>query len=443
MSFATRTSAAIVVALLGAACGATKASPPRVVSDLSSPRRYVLTNGVRVIVHEHHAADVVAVQLWVKVGGRDETSDDLGLAHYLEHMVFKGTSTRPPGFVDREVERVGGRINAATSFDYTYYHTVLPTARTVAAIEMLADIAVNASLDDALLQNEKRVVLEEMRLHEDNPRRYLLERLWTLAFDGHPYGRPVIGRPDLIRSLTRDTLRSFYRRFYVPESFVLVVVGPVEPTRVVAAAVETFGRLPRSAQRRLPSVASPPPTPRRAEVHRPGTHAYLGMAWLGPRLDHADAPAVDLLAAILGQSRSSRLTQSLRERLAIVNTIGSRYAALEAAGVVTVTAQADPANLSRAEAEVLREVRRIRDDGVTEAELHRAVTSAEAQHEFSLETAEGRAVALGRAETIWRLEDELAWVDRLGAVSVGQIRAVARRYLDPERYARLVVRPPA
>ena len=162
-----------------------------------APVRALLPNGMPVIVQEHRGSDVVALQLWVRAGARDETASELGLAHYLEHMLFKGTATRPPGFVDRDIEGVGGRINAATSWDYTYYHALLPAARAVAGIEMLADIAVNASLDGALLDQEKQVVLEEMRLNDDNPRRFLSRRLFADLFPGHPYGRQVIGTPDL------------------------------------------------------------------------------------------------------------------------------------------------------------------------------------------------------------------------------------------------------
>ena len=170
---------------------------------------------------------------------------------------------------------------------------------------------------------------------------------------------------------------------------------------------------------------------------RPGRYAYLGIAWLAPPIDHADTAAVDLLVAILGHSRTSRLTQTLRDRLGLVTSVGSAYAALEGAGTVTVTAQLEPGNAERAEAEILREVVRLQDDGVDEAERRRAITAAEARHEFSMETAEGRAFALGRAETVWRLEEELAYLDRLRAVSLEQIRLAARRYLDPTRYARL------
>jgi zinc protease len=403
----------------------------------------VLPNGMPVIVQEHRAGDAVALQLWVRAGARDETASELGLAHYLEHMLFKGTATRPPGFVDRDVEGVGGRINAATSWDYTYYHTLLPSARAVAGLEMLADVAVNATLDAALLDQEKQVVLEEMRLNDDNPNRLLSRRLFADLFPGHPYGRQVIGTPDLIRALTRETLASFYRRHYVPESFALVVVGAVRPDEIVAAAGRAFGQLPRTGFRRLPMPAAAAPRAHADTVERPGVSAYLGMAWPAPRLDAVDTPAVDLLVTILGQRRSSRLVQALRERTRLVSSIRAGFAAMEGAGAVLLTAQVEPAKLAAAEAAVLTELRRVREDGVTEAERRRAVTGAEAERAFAVETAEGRAVMLGRGETLWTLADELAYVSRLRAVTADEIRAAARRYLDPDRYVRLALVPPA
>jgi zinc protease len=396
---------------------------------------------MRVIVQEHRGNEVVALQLWVRAGGRDEAASELGLAHYLEHMLFKGTVSRPPGFVEREVEGVGGRINAGTSLDFTFYHTVLPASRAMAGIQMLADVAVNAALDAALLAAEKQIVLEEMRLGEDNPRRFLGRRIYAMLFDGHPYGRPVIGTPELIRGLSRDTLLSFYRRHYVPEAFTLVVVGAVDPEAALAAAREGFARVPRGGVERLPLAAPAPARPQRADVDRPGRQAYLGLAWRGPRLDHADTPAVELLATVLGQSRSARLPRRLRDSLGLVDSIAASYTALQVAGAITVTAQLDRTNLKAAEEEILREVKRIAEGGVTPAERRRAITMEEAQHEFAAETAEGRARTLGRADTVWRLEDEAAWLDRVRSVSPEQIRMVARRYLDPERFVRLALMP--
>jgi zinc protease len=401
----------------------------------------VLANGVRVVIEEHRRSDVVALQLWVEAGARDETSSEAGLAHYLEHMLFKGTTARPGGFIDREVEGVGGRMNAGTSLDFTYYHMLLPAGRALAGIDTLADISVNASLDETQLEREKRVVLEEMRLGEDNPSRYLSRQLYGAVLDSHPYGRPVIGKADLIRALPRDQLVRFYRRHYVPEAFTLVVVGAVNPTEVLEAATRAFGRFTRSGFRRLPTPIPGDIRPRQVELQRPGTHMYLGLAWLGPKLDHADTPAVDVLVGILGQGRASRMTRALRDRLGLVNSIGTGFSAMEGAGVITLTAQLDPANLSRVETEIWRELARVREEEVKADELERARTAEEARREFQTETAEGRAYALGHAETIWRLDEERAYLDRIRAVTGEQVRAVARRYLDPERAARVVFVP--
>jgi zinc protease len=432
--------AALLVVLLAAGCtlATTRASSPR---GLPAPVRHVLPNGTRVIVQEHRASDVVALQLWVRAGGRDEAASELGLAHYLEHMLFKGTTSRPTGFIDREVEGVGGRMNAGTSLDYTYYHMVLPAARAGAGIDLLADISVNASLETAVLDAEKRVVLEEMRLSEDNPRRFLARRLQEALFDGHPYGRPVLGTPELVHGLTRETLLAFYRRLYTPEALTLVVVGAVDPAEVVERARRGLGRTPRSGGSPLPAPIAPTLRPRQIELPRPGTQAYLGMGWHAPRIDHADVAAVDLLVTILGQTRTARLTRTLRDELGLVSWVGSAYWAMEAAGALSVTAQMDPANLERVEGEVRREIGRIRDQGVTEVERRRAITVAEAQHEFGNETAEGRARALGRAETVWRLEDELAYLDRVRTVTREQIQTAAQRYLDPARYVRVTFVP--
>jgi zinc protease len=431
-----------LLVLIGAGGCSAARSAPRPAASAASPTRHILPNGIPLIVQEHRGSELVALQLWVGAGARDETASELGLAHYLEHMLFRGTTSRPTGFIEREVEGVGGTMNAGTSWDYTYYYVTLPPTRVTQGLELLADISMNAALDAAVLDKEKEVVLEEMRLGEDNPRRVLVRTLYSQVFEGHPYGRQIIGTPELIRGLTRDTLAAFYRSHYAPETFAVVVVGPVETEQVLTTARAAFGRLPRIGHGRLPAPPPPPLRAQRVDMPREGGHAYLGLAWPAPRMDHADTPAVDLLVAILGGQRSSRLVQSLREQRGLAVTVDAGFTTLAAAGAVVVTAQVDPANLGAAEAQILDEIRRVRDGGVTPAELRRAITKAEAAHEFETETAQGRAVALGRAEIIWTIEAELAYVSRLRSVTTEQVRAVARRYLDPERYTRLALVPP-
>ena len=229
---------------------------------------------------------------------------------------------------------MGGRMNAGTSLDYTFYHAVLPMPRAGTTIEMLADISVNSILEMEL-ELEKKVVIEEMRLSEDSPQRHLARQLYGLVFE--PTSRtPGHGTADHHSSSATRCSPSIGAHC-VQESYT-VVVGPVDPVETYKTAERTLGWLPRGGFQRLPGAVPASLTPKRVEIPRPGSLAYLGMGWLGPKLDHADTPAVDLLVSILGQSRPQPL-QSLRERLGIVNAIGSDYAALEAGGVITVTAQ--------------------------------------------------------------------------------------------------------
>ena len=182
-------------------------SPTPVRSAPIGPSREVLANGLRLIIQEHPASDVVALHLWVGVGGRDEAPAERGFSHFAEHMLFKGTERRAPGFVDREIESVGGRTNAGTSWDYTFYYILLPASQTTKGIEILSDMAFNSAFDERELAREREVVFEEIRLGEDNPRSYLGRRLYELTFRGEAYGHPVLGDREVLRAASRETFR--------------------------------------------------------------------------------------------------------------------------------------------------------------------------------------------------------------------------------------------
>jgi len=426
---------AFVLAVVVAGCAAAGGAPS---ASTAAPVREILQNGVVLIAQEHRASDVVALQLWVRVGGRDESPDELGLSHYLEHMLFKGTPTRPPGSIDALIEGLGGTSNAFTSYDYTHYDVVLPGGRLRAGMELLADIGVNAAFVPDELESEKKVVFEEMNLVEDDPEKFLNRRLTELAYAPHPYGRPILGTRELIQALTRERLAAYYTKRYVPRNMVLVVVGAVTPAEARAAARETFGRL-RGAE---PARPAPPPPPavdrsRRVEVPRDEKQAYLGLAWRAAATADEDIYPVDLLTYILGDSPSSRLNQTVRERLRLVSAIEASYVASEQGGIVKVTARLEPANLEKAEAAILDVIRRVRAEGVTEAERQRAIITAESSYAFDIETAEGLAKSYGQAETTWTLENELAYLDRLRQISAAQIQAVARKYFGDDNYARV------
>jgi zinc protease len=396
---------------------------------------------MRLIIQDHRAARTVAVYLWAGVGGRDEAGGERGFSHFAEHMLFKGTDTRQRGFVERDVEAVGGRTNAATSNDYTFYYLLLPATRTRAGITLIADMVLNSIFDPTELGRERDVVFEEMRLSEDNPRSSLGLQLYSLLYQGHPYGRPVLGDAADLRAATRETLRGYYKRHYVPENMTLVVVGPVDPADVRAAAVAAFGALPRAGYTRQP-VPSPAAIEgvRARSVERPERQGQVGFAWVAPPLGHPDMAAVDVLSHILGGARSSRLNQALREKARLVSGISGWYGALQGAGTLGVTAQLESGDQEAVERGILTEIRRIQAEGVTAEELARAVTASEAEREFSRETVEGLALAYGRAETTWSLEAERAYLDRVRAVTRAQVQEAARRYLT-DSYARLAFVP--
>ncbi len=432
----------VLVLVLLAGCASGAAGSRAAVS--SRPTREVLPNGVVLIAQEHRASDVVALQLWMRVGGRDETADELGLSHYLEHMLFKGTPTRPPGSIDALIEGLGGTSNAFTSQDYTHFDVVLPAQHMRAGIELLADIAVNASFEQRELDAERKVVFEEMRLTEDNPDRFMVRRLYEVGYAPHPYGRPLLGTEQLIGALTRDRLNAYYKKFYVPGDMVLVAVGAVKSADVRDAVVATFGRLSGSPPPRPPS-ASPPTLAggRRDDIRRSEQQAYLGLGWRTAATNEPDVYAVDLLTYILGDSPSSRLSQRLRDQDRLVFAIEAAYGAWERAGLTTVVARLDPANLARAEATILEVIQRVKAEGVTEAERQRAIITAESNYAFDIETAEGLAKTYGQAETTWTLDDEIAYLSRLRKITAAQIQAVARKYFADDNYARVRFLPPA
>jgi len=417
--------------------GSTAAPAGRTATGVPTPRREVLPNGLVLITQEHRAADVVALQLWVRVGGRDETPSELGLSHYLEHMLFKGTPTRPPGSIDVLIEGEGGNSNAFTSYDYTHFDVVVPSRGLRTGVDLLADMGVNASFPPAEIDGEKAVVHEEMRLVQDDSDKALSRQLNELAYSPHPYGRNILGTREGIAALTRDPLQRYYKKYYVPSNMVLVAVGAVPHADVRAAVDAAFGKLPAGKVVR----ANPGPAPtltggRRLDVPRPEQQASLTMGWRAPGGNDPDTYAVDLLTYILGDSPSSRLNQTVRERERLVFSIESNYVPSQLAGLVSVTARMEPANLERAEASIREVIRRVREEGVTEAERERALVTAESHYAFDIETAEGLARAYGQGETVTSLADEVRYLERLRGVTRADIQAMARKYFGDD-YARV------
>src|SRR4051794_25704845 len=263
--------------------------------------RHRLQNGLTVLVEENHAAPVSALQVWVRVGSADELPGEAGLAHLHEHMLFKGTARRGPGEIARNIEGCGGEINAWTSFDQTVYHVVVASQFLAQGMDVLADAITSAAFDPEELRGEIEVVAEEIRRGPDPPPRKLSKELFAAAYPRHPYGRPVIGSEESVRSFTRDGILRFYRRWYQPENCVLVAVGDFREGQVLELAQRLFAWPRAELAPAAPRAAEPrreePAVRVRRDVLKEG---YLSIAWPAPALRGEDVAALDALSLVLG-----------------------------------------------------------------------------------------------------------------------------------------------
>ena len=306
--------------------------------------KWVLQNGLTVIVEEDHSSPVASVQAWCNTGSiHEDKLVGAGMSHILEHMLFKGTKTRPPGKIANEVQDEGGYINAYTSFDRTVYWIEVPKAGVAKAVDILADASVNATLPESEYTKEQEVIRREFAMGYDNPDRMTSLLLFDTAYKVHPYAYPVIGHMSLYNTLTRDDVMRYYKARYVPNNLTFVIVGDVDAESVHTQIETFFQDYPRAV---LPPVYIPtePPQLGKREVHQefPTELSRVMLAWHVPGLDHPDIPALDVLATVMGEGRSARLYRELREKKGLVFSISSSVYSPAYPGLLIASAATEP-----------------------------------------------------------------------------------------------------
>ena len=433
--------------ILGAALAAPLAQPA-----LANPFETTLANGMKLIVKEDRRAPSVVHMVWYRAGAMDEPDGVSGVAHVLEHMMFKGTEDVGPGEFNKRVAAVGGRDNAFTGKDYTAYFQQVPPAHLPAMMALEADRMQNLVLTDDEFRRELEVVKEERRLRtDDQPRALVFEQLMATAYQAHPYRRPVIGwMPDL-EAMQPDDARAWYRRWYAPNNAYLVVVGDVDHREVFREAEKHYGSV---AANELPARRiSPEPAqrgPRASVVKAPAELPYLAMAWQVPALrdpaNDREAYALQVLAAVLDGYDGARLTRRLVRDQQIAVSVGASYDTGNR-GPALFYLHGVPAAGTTPEAlqTALRaEIQRIRDDGISAEELARVKTQAVAAQVYKRDSLMGQAMEIGYLESAgmsWR--DEATLLDGLRAVTADEVQAVARRYFDDDTLSTARLEPQA
>ncbi len=396
--------------------------------------RFVLENGLRVVFEEQHASKVSAFQVWVNAGSADEQPHEVGLAHLHEHMLFKGTQRRGLGEIAREIEERGGEINAWTSFDQTVYHVVLASQFAQVGLDVLADAVRNSAFDPAELSREIEVVCEEIRRSDDSPSRRASRQLFATAYRVHPYKRPVIGFQDTVRSFTRERVLDFYRRHYAAENMVLAAAGDFTEVQLRQWAGSWWsGRWgqPTSAQAR---PAEPPRTERSIQVREDEVkEGYLNLAFAIPSVSHEDAPALDVLAAALGQSDASRLVMELKRKLSLVNDIRAFAYTPRDPGLLVAAMTLPPQKMGEALQAAAELILQLRSAPILPDELATTKASIEAEAVYQRETVQGLARKLGFYESAaGGIEQEARYYDAIARLTADNLREVAEKYFRPQ-----------
>ncbi len=409
-----------------------------------------LANGLKVIVKEDRRAPVVVQQIWYHAGSMDEQTGITGVAHVLEHMMFKGTKDVPVGEFSRRIAAAGGRENAFTSYDYTAYFQQLDRSRLELAMKLEADRMHNLDLSAQEFAKELRVVMEERRWRTDDDAHALLdERMMATAYQEHPYRNPIVGWMNDLNNMTVDDARRWYRSWYAPNNATLVIAGDVDARKVFALARKYYGPIRAVKQPERKHYEEPPQLGiKRIVVKAPAELPYLVMAWHAPTLRDVRQDwqpyALSVLAGVLDGNDSARLNKALVREQQVATSVGASYANTSR-GPTMFTLEGTPVrgqSVESLEAALRAQLRKVVQEGVSEEELKRVRAQVTAAEVYKLDSLFYQAMQIGQIESIGLSYRDLpVMLERLQAVTAEQVQAVARDILRDDQLTVAVLDP--
>lgn len=405
-------------------------------------QEFRLANGLKLIVQEDRRAPTVVNMVWYRAGSIDEQSGTTGVAHVLEHMMFKGTKRLKPGEFSAKVAALGGRENAFTSRDYTGYHQQVEKSRLEQVMALEADRMQNLALDPAEFAKEIRVVMEERRLRtDDQPLSLLYEAFNATAYAASPQRNPVVGWMNDLQNMTAADAQAWYDRWYAPNNATIVIAGDVDAKQVLKLAEKHFGKIPpKTLPRTKPQDEPPQLGIKRVTVKAPAENPYLLMGWKVPKLQDVekddDPFALDVLAAVLDGYDNARLPATLVRTERIANSVDAGYDGISR-GPVMFMLSGEPTkdtSVEQLEAALRAEIERIAKEGVSPDELRRVKAQLIASQVYKRDSVYGQAMEIGAMEMAGishKLIDRI--IERLSAVTPAQVQAVAQKYFSDEQ----------
>ena len=416
---------------------------------LNAPTLHQLPNGLTIIA-EQMPVEAVNLSLWVNVGSAVESKMINGMAHFLEHMVFKGTEELGSGEFERRIEERGAVTNAATSQDYTQYYITSAPQDFASLAPLQIDVVLNCLLPDEAFEREKSVILEEIRRSEDNPRRRTFQRAMQIAFNQLPYRRSVLGPIDVISQLQPQQMRDFHATWYQPQSITAVAVGNLPVEELIQIVADGFTAASQQRELRLdePLPTFHPELPfteivRREFVDPSLQQARLVMVWRVPGMNQLNQTyALDVLGAISGHGRTSRLVRELREERSLVSQISVSNMTQQLQGTFYISAQLPVKNLETVEAMIAQHIRTIQTEPVTEMELARVQTQVANRFIFGNETPSERAGLYGYYQSmVGDLAPAFNYPSIIQSLKTVDLLQAAQQYLDSDAYGVVVFKP--
>ena len=420
-------------------------------SDSADTHEFMLSNGLKLIVREDHRAPTVAHMVWYRAGSMDEVNGKTGVAHVLEHMMFKGTHQVKAGEFSRLVAAVGGRENAFTSRDYTAYFQQVEKSKLDEVIKLEADRMSNLNFDDAEYLKEIQVVMEERRLRtEDNPSSLLSESLMATAYMSSPYRHPVVGWMNDLQNMKAADARDWYRSWYAPNNATVVISGDVDPQHILKVVQKYYGAI---AMHELP-VRKPQIEPvqkgvKQVEVKAPADNAQLSMAWKVPRLepgklDDPDPYALELLTAVLDGYDNARLNRILVKQEKVVNDVGVGYDMVSRGPELFLisASMAKGKTVTQAQASIRKALDELKQKGILESELKRIKVRILSDQIYKRDSIFGQAMEIGTTEMAgfsWKDIDYM--LEKMQTITPEQVQAAAKKYLVDEGLTIAVLNP--
>ncbi|MFN6570489.1 pitrilysin family protein [Dendronalium sp. ChiSLP03b] len=422
---------------------------------LNAPKLHQLPNGLTIIA-EQMPIEAVNLSLWIKVGSAVESDAINGMAHFLEHMIFKGTERLASGEFERRIEERGAVTNAATSQDYTHYYITTAPKDFAELAPLQIDVVFNASIPDDAFERERFVVIEEIKRSDDNPRRRTFRRAMETAFDNLPYRRPVLGPEAVIAQLKAQQMRDFHASWYQPHSITAVAVGNLPEEELIAIIAEKFTQTintPNSCTDAINRVctahSAPKPEPafteivRREFVDESLQQARIVMVWRVPGLNQLEQTyGLDVLAGILGHGRTSRLVQDLREERGLVSSISVSNMSNLLQGTFYISAKCEVENLPAVENAIAQHMSRLQTELISEKEIERVRRRVANRFIFGNETPSDRAGLYGYYQSlVGDLEPAFNYPAYIQAQNATDLMQAANQYLDPDAYGVVVMKP--